>query len=99
MDEELDIELMKKLSQLRYNEEEQLKIIMTLKSDYQKISAMKIFIRNEKNCVKIINSLNSIEKRIEFLDYIENPENQKEVLNSFSGLTDEQKYKIVKKIK
>ena len=99
MDEELDIEVIKKLSQLRYNEEEQLKIIMTLKSDYQKISAMKIFIRNEKNCVKIINSLNSIEKRIEFLDYIENPENQKEVLNSFSGLTDEQKYKIVKKIK
>lgn len=99
MDEELDIEVIKKLSQLRYNETEQLKIIMTLENDYKKISAMKIFISNEKNCVKIINSLDSIEKRIEFLDYIENPENQKEVLNSFSGLNEEQKYKIVKKLK
>ena len=95
----IDFNVIRKLSEKGNNQDEQIKIILGLTSDDDKIDAMIIFHINEDACVQIINSMISIEKRIDCLDYLENSYAQKKVIYEISELSDEQKFRVIKKLK
>lgn len=73
-------------------------IILTMKSDEMKIESMKGYLRFY-NYLEVIESLTSIEKKVENLPLLQFPEKMEEVLRNIRLNTDEERIKIAKLIK
>ena len=73
-------------------------IILTMKSDEMKIESMKGYLRFY-NYLEVIESLTSIEKKIENLPLLQFPEKMEKVLKNIRLNTDEERIKIAKLIK
>ena len=73
-------------------------IILTMKSDEMKIESMKGYLRFY-NYLEVIESLTSIEKKIENLPLLQFPEKMEKVLKNIRLNTDEERMKIAKLIK
>lgn len=73
-------------------------IILTMKSDEMKIESMKGYLRFY-NYLEVIESLTSIEKKIENLPLLQFPEKMEKVLRNIRLNTDEERMKIAKLIK
>lgn len=96
MDRELEI--IKEMPGLESKPEERVKYIMALSTDDEKIFAIRFSNLKEEYLVEIVNSLSSYDKRIECLKYFEDASIQKRIIKAMSGLSDEQKLRIVKMI-
>lgn len=73
-------------------------IILTMKSDEMKIESMKGYLRFY-NYLEVIESLTSIEKKVENLPLLKFPEKMEKVLRNIKLNTDEERIKIAKLIK
>ena len=81
-----------------FEEYDRQSIILSMKSDKMKIEAMKGYLRFY-NYLEIIESLTSIEKKVENLPLLKFPEKMVKVLKNIKLNTDEERIKIAKLIK
>lgn len=92
-----DTNKLKMLDELT-SELEKGKVILTLNSDTNKINAMKEYIKKDRLCMFIINSLDSDDNKINCLNLLQDDKNKMDIIENIEIKNDEQRLGIVRGI-